>query len=101
MARAGEAERRVALVAGASGLIGRALLARLLDDPLYEHVEGLARKPLPASGARHERLTVPIGDASMLASAAQDVSDVFIALGTTIKVAGSQAAFAAVDHDLV
>ncbi len=101
MARAGHAERRAALVAGATGLIGRALLARLLDDALYERVEVLARKPLPASVARHERLTVHIGDASMLAEAADEVSDVFIALGTTIKVAGSQAAFKAVDHDLV
>ncbi|MEP7138872.1 MAG: NAD(P)H-binding protein [Caldimonas sp.] len=91
----------MALVAGATGLIGRALLSRLLDDALYERIEVLARRPLPADVARHERLTVHIGDASTLAGATAGVTDVFIALGTTIKVAGSQAAFKAIDHDLV
>ncbi len=101
MATVDRGERRVALVAGATGLVGRALLAQLLDDPRYERVEVLARRPLSADVARHARLTVHIGDATLVARAAAGVSDVFIALGTTIKVAGSQAAFKAVDHDLV
>ncbi len=98
---ADRAERRVALVAGATGLVGRALLAQLLDDPRYERVEVLARRPLSADIARQDRLTVHIGDATQLARSAVGASDVYIALGTTIKVAGSQAAFKAVDHDLV
>jgi uncharacterized protein YbjT (DUF2867 family) len=101
MAAVDRGERRVALVAGATGLVGQALLARLLDDPRYERVEVLARRPLTGEVTRHARLTVHIGDASLLAHAATGVSDVYIALGTTIKVAGSQAAFKAVDHDLV
>ncbi len=101
MAQGLRPERRVALVAGATGLIGRALLARLLVDPLYERIEVLARRPLPADVARHDRLTVHVGDMSSLAGATADVTDVFVALGTTIKVAGSQAAFKAIDHDLV
>lgn len=101
MARGVPPERRVALIAGATGLIGRALLARLLVDPLYERVEVLARRPLPADVARHDRLTVHVGDASTVANATAGVTDVFIALGTTIKVAGSQTAFKAIDHDLV
>ena len=101
MASVDPGDRRVALVAGATGLVGRALLVKLLDDPRYERIEVLARRPLSGDLARHERLTVHIGDATLLARAAVGVSDVFIALGTTIKVAGSQAAFRAVDHDLV
>jgi uncharacterized protein YbjT (DUF2867 family) len=102
MADVAPADRRVALVAGATGLVGRAILARLLDDPRYARVEVLARRPLPADLARHDRLTVRIGgDAAEQARATSGVSDVFIALGTTIKVAGSKAAFRAVDHDLV
>jgi uncharacterized protein YbjT (DUF2867 family) len=92
---------RAALVAGATGLVGQAILARLLDDPRYERVDVLARRPLPAAIARHAKLTVHVGDADLIARAADGIDDVFIALGTTIKVAGSEAAFRAIDHDLV
>ena len=61
---------RVALVAGATGLVGRALLPRLLDDPRYERVEVLARRPLPATSPATTKLTVHVGDARLLASAA-------------------------------
>lgn len=101
MADIESAERRVALVAGATGLVGRALLAQLLDDSRYERVEVLARRPLAAGIARHERLIVHLGDATQLVRSAAGASDIYIALGTTIKIAGSQAAFRAVDHDLV
>jgi uncharacterized protein YbjT (DUF2867 family) len=44
---------------------------------------------------------VRTGELAALAGEARGVRDVYIALGTTIKVAGSQAAFRAVDFDLV
>ncbi len=44
---------RHAVLAGATGLVGRALLARLLQDPATAHIYALARRPLPP----HAKLT--------------------------------------------
>jgi len=96
-----DAGTTTALLAGATGLVGRALLVRLLAGERRQRVVVLARKPLPATVARDPRLTVLVGDMAALADDAGAIDDVYIALGTTIKVAGSEAAFRAVDHDLV
>jgi len=101
MARPAATPPRTALVAGATGLVGQALLAQLLDDDRYRKVEVVARRPLTSALARHPRLAVRIGDAAELAGEEPPADDVYIALGTTIKVAGSEAAFRAVDFDLV
>jgi uncharacterized protein YbjT (DUF2867 family) len=89
------------LLAGASGLIGRALLDALLVPGRTDRVVVLARRPLPGGRPRNPRLSVRIGELAALAAGATGVRDAYIALGTTIKVAGSQEAFRAVDFDLV
>ena len=96
-----DASATTALLAGATGLVGRALLARLLGVDRRQRLVVLARKPLPTTIARDPRLTVLVGDMAALAGQAGPIDDAYIALGTTIKVAGSQAAFRAVDLDLV
>jgi uncharacterized protein YbjT (DUF2867 family) len=90
-----------ALLAGATGLVGRALLSRLLGAERGQRVVVVARAPLPPTQARDPRLLVLIGDMAALAGAGTAIGDVYIAVGTTIKVAGSEAAFRAVDLDLV
>ena len=92
-------ETRSALLAGASGLVGRALLARLLESPHYHRVHALLRRPVPALGA-HRKLTARVVDFAAL-PALPPVDDVFIALGTTIRAAGSRQAFRQVDFDAV
>ena len=88
---------RIALLAGSTGLIGRALLPLLLASPRYAQVRALVRRAaLPAQ----PKLQVHVVD-FMALPALPPVDDVFIALGTTIKVAGSQAAFRQVDFDAV
>ena len=90
---------RNALLAGTTGLIGRALLTLLLESPNYASVHALLRRSvgdLPA----HPKLHVGVVDFERL-PALPAVDDVFIALGTTIKVAGSEAAFRRVDFDAV
>ena len=90
---------RVALLAGSTGLIGRALLPLLLASPRYARVHALLRRPaadLPVS----PKLRVQVVDFQSLPTLPK-ADDVFIALGTTIKVAGSQAAFRQVDFDAV
>ena len=88
---------RVALLAGATGLVGRELLARLLADPGYASVLCVGRRAPPAPHARLKALVVDLAALPELPA----VDDVYIALGTTIKVAGSQAAFRAIDLDAV
>jgi uncharacterized protein YbjT (DUF2867 family) len=95
------ADSPTVLLAGASGLIGRALLGALLAPTRSERVLVLARRPLASDQARDPRVSVRVGDMAALAARASGVRDVFLALGTTIKVAGSEAAFRAVDFNLV
>jgi uncharacterized protein YbjT (DUF2867 family) len=91
------ADARVALVAGATGLVGREILARLLADKAYSAVHCVGRRP---PGITHPKLKVHLS-VDFATFEAPAVDDVFIALGTTIKVAGSQSAFRAVDFDAV
>ena len=94
---------RVAVVAGATGMVGRAVLARLTADKTsaYAAVHTLGRRApeLPA-GAPSARLVSHVSQ-SLLEVQVPPADDMFIALGTTISVAGSQAAFRAVDLDAV
>lgn len=89
---------RTALIAGGSGLIGRALLT-LLQGGRYRTVHALVRKlptPLPAE----PKVQFQCVDFDRL-PALPAADDVYIALGTTIKVAGSQEAFRRVDCEYV
>jgi uncharacterized protein YbjT (DUF2867 family) len=90
---------RSALLAGTTGLIGRALLTLLLESPHYTSVHALLRRSVGDMPA-HPKLHVEVVDFERL-PALPAVDDVFIALGTTIKVAGSEAAFRRVDFDAV
>ncbi len=88
-------EKRTVIVAGASGLVGRAILQGLLDDPDVATVHSLGRRP---AAFQHPKLTSHVVDFTRL-PALPRADEVYLALGTTIKVAGSQAAFRAVDYD--
>lgn len=91
---------RIALV-GASGLIGQALI-RLGVRRSDFRIVAVARREVPLpQGARMEVLVAdPSGWADAIAAANADV--LVCALGTTWKKAGkNEAAFRAVDHDLV
>jgi uncharacterized protein YbjT (DUF2867 family) len=91
---------RTALLAGATGLIGRALLPLLLGSDTYAKVIVIARGP--ARGiAEDPKLDWLQVDLDRLPTPFPAVDDVYIALGTTIKVAGSQEAFRHVDFDHV
>src|SRR3990167_8718941 len=87
------------LLLGATGAVGREVLAQALADSRVGEVIAPTRRALAA----HARLRNPITDFAQRDAAAPwwQADAVVCALGTTIKVAGSQAAFAAVDRDLV
>jgi uncharacterized protein YbjT (DUF2867 family) len=92
-------KRRTALLAGATGLVGKHCLERILASNTYEHVRILVRRPVGISHDKLEEIRVDFDALDSLSMASVD--DVFITLGTTIKAAGSQTAFYKVDHDYV
>ena len=81
------------LLAGATGLVGGLLLQELLAQPQVARVHALVRRPL---GISHPKLHVQVVDFSALPPL-PPAHALYLALGTTLKVAGSQAAFRAVD----
>jgi uncharacterized protein YbjT (DUF2867 family) len=86
------------LLLGATGAVGREVLAAALADPRVAQLIAPTRRPLPP----HPKLLNPVIDSAALPADAPwwQVDAVICALGSTIKIAGSQAAFAAVDRDL-
>lgn len=90
---------RTAWIAGASGLVGAHCLRLLLERPEYGQIFSLVRRP---SGESHSKLAERVVDFEKLDELeAPAPDDVFCALGTTIKKAGSKEAFRKVDFGYV
>jgi uncharacterized protein YbjT (DUF2867 family) len=86
------------LLAGATGLIGRELTQLLLAQSPPQRLHALVRRVPSADAladARVHWLTVDFAQLPPLPAA----DEAWCCLGTTLKVAGSQAAFRAVDFD--
>lgn len=96
-----EAGVRVAFVAGGSGLVGSALLPMLLHAPEYSRVNALSRRPLPMENAKLANRIVRFDGALEPQLKGLRCHDAFCCLGTTLRAAGSPAAFRAVDFNLV
>jgi uncharacterized protein YbjT (DUF2867 family) len=88
--------KRLMLV-GATGLVGGHVLQQALADPAVAQVVAPTRKPLTPQ----PKLINPVVDFERWPEDAEwwAVDAVVCTLGTTIRVAGSQAAFYKVDHD--
>lgn len=84
------------MIVGATGLIGRAVIERFGGTP----VTVLARRDVEGLAPYHKQLIIP-SERWAEAVAAEKPAVLICCLGTTIRQAGSQAAFRAVDHDLV
>lgn len=91
---------RTAVVLGASGLVGGYCLKALVDDPDYTRVLTFGRRELPAQMTRAKVTQRVVDFASLSAEHFRGAQDVFSALGTTIRKAGSQEAFRRVDLEL-
>ena len=88
--------KKTALLAGATGLIGSALLPLLLASERYAKVIVVGRRPVALV---HPKLTQVITDFDQLEAERLRLiaDDVYCCLGTTIGQAGSRAAFYRVD----
>ena len=93
-------EKRNALIAGATGLVGSSLLKKLLADDQYSTIVIITRKSMDV---KHPKLIQKQIDFDKIESIKLDfqIDDVFGTLGTTIKTAGSQDAFYKVDFTYV
>ncbi|PZX49203.1 Rossmann-fold NAD(P)-binding domain-containing protein [Algoriphagus chordae] len=113
---------KIAVISGASGLVGKEILHQLFKSEDYDYVLSIGRRKL---AIKQQKLVQIEGDMSKIASwdwqnkiASQSLggeyhtlieslnektADVhaFSSLGTTIKQAGSKEKFFAIDHDLV
>jgi nucleoside-diphosphate-sugar epimerase len=83
----------IIIIAGSSGLIGGLLTARLEGQSLT----AIGRRAVP--GMADQRIAPVAEWPALVATLAPDVA--ISVLGTTIRAAGSQDAFAAIDHDAV
>lgn len=86
------------LLAGATGLVGSHVLRLALADTRITQVSAPVRRALSTT---HAKLLAPVVDYDALPEEAGwwQADAVICALGTTMKVAGSEAAFRKVDHD--
>jgi uncharacterized protein YbjT (DUF2867 family) len=96
---------KAVVVAGATGLVGRQLVAALLASPYVARVKALVRRSGSfALHARLEEVVLPSGGTGYselrdLKAPAFQGDVYFCCLGTTRRKAGSPAAFRAVDFD--
>jgi uncharacterized protein YbjT (DUF2867 family) len=95
-----DAQPKIALLAGASGLTGGYALDALLEAPDISRVLAISRRPL---GREHSRLANRIVQFERLEAQLKGMSCnvALCCLGTTRRRAGSQRAFRAVDVDAV
>lgn len=90
---------KTALVAGATGLVGKHLVNELLGNPLYQKVMVISRRPLSFS---HPKLVVKITNFEELESIAfsEKIDECYCALGTTQSKSGKRG-LKKVDYDYV
>lgn len=91
----------IAVISGATGLVGAQLIQKLLDDSRFTQVISVSRRSLKLTSPKLiEVICENFKDLPSLHSELK--GDIyFCCLGTTIKTAGSQEKFKAVDHDAV
>jgi uncharacterized protein YbjT (DUF2867 family) len=88
-----------ALVFGATGLVGSELIELLLENEAYSEVVAVSRRPWTKE---HPKLRVEMVDFDHLdrEEGLFQTDEVFCCLGTTMKKAGSEAAFKRVDYEI-
>ena len=89
---------KTAIIAGATGLIGKQLLFNLIKGEAHDKIIALVRKEIPFNSPKLIQIIVDFNNLPLIADDLK-ADDVFCCLGTTIRKAGSQEAFKKVDYD--
>jgi uncharacterized protein YbjT (DUF2867 family) len=89
-----------ALIAGATGLIGRELISLLIKTDYYNSIHVLSRRPYLIEHAKIHNHSINFNQLPTLKTDAI-IRDVYVCLGTTLKKAGSIENFRKVDLDYV
>lgn len=91
----------IAVIAGSTGLTGHETLTQLLNDPSYERVISVSRRP---TGLQSPKLTeVLIQSLAQISQHSLELrgDDYFSCVGTTKKSTPNQSDYYAIDHDAV
>jgi len=95
-------KKKNALVAGATGSTGRHLVRQLNASAHYENVIVVHRRPTGfADLNKITEIILDFDDLENQLNTGVQIHDVFCALGTTMKKAGSKEQFSKVDYDYV
>ncbi len=90
-----------ATIIGATGLIGNYLLDELLNDPYFETVRIVIRRPIDITHPKLEKKIIDFDDSDSLLVALSNSDAVFCAIGTTQKkVKGDKEAYRKIDFDI-
>ena len=90
-----------ATLIGATGLIGNYLLEELLNDPFFDTVRILIRRPMDKIDPKLEKKIVDFNDSDTLLAAVNNSDVVFCTIGTTQKkVKGDKDAYYKIDFDI-
>ena len=91
---------RTAIVAGASGLVGKELVQKLINLDQYRLIYILSRKKIGLVNDKIRELVIDFDKIDQL-KFAEPVDDAFCTVGTTMKQAGSKDNFKKVDFEYV
>ena len=90
-----------ATIIGATGLIGGHLLEILKDDPAYDVIKVIVRRPVSLNHPKVKVNIIDFADEPSFRNAIADSDAVFCAVGTTNrKVNGDKTAYRKVDFDI-
>jgi uncharacterized protein YbjT (DUF2867 family) len=88
-------------ILGATGMIGEQLLELALNDPYFERVRVLVRKPFTQKHPKLEVKLVDFKDAESVKLALEEVDVILSAIGTTQKnVGGDEKLYYEIDFDI-
>ena len=91
----------IATIAGSTGLIGSLLLEELLNDPFFETVRILIRRPVDITHPKLEKKIVDFNDSDSLLVALSNSDVMFCSIGTTQKkVKGDKETYRKIDFDI-
>ena len=90
-----------ATLVGATGLIGSYLLKELLNEPYFDTVRILIRRPIDITHPKLEKKIVDFNDSDSLLVAVSNSDVLFCAIGSTMKkVKGDKEAYRKIDFDI-